>query len=159
MGSYHSWKLDANTSNNNTLGRIRAFLEEFPNPYDSDAVEDCTDFWLQWNEESRWYWAEDVAVALSKAFPQVMFCLERNGDDGYGKWFYLGGDELPAEFVDLPKFPSVNQFKHGKTKQKAAAKTLKVRAQKAEAASKKAELSKIQAKAKRLKSELKSLEV
>lgn len=105
MGSYNSYKIDANTTDTNITQSIVEFLRTHK------REGDCTIVWRKWNEQSKWG-PEDIIIELTKKFPSVMFKMEQNGESGYGCWFFLNGVEV-SHLYCLPKWPSVSAFRNG----------------------------------------------
>lgn len=111
MGSHNSWKIDMDVVVNKAC--IPAIEKWLANPPNQLSDESCLDMWHKFCGSSKWYGAPELVAALSKLFPKVVFSLERNGESGSGKWFYLNGQEACEAYVMPPKFPSPAKVKHG----------------------------------------------
>lgn len=105
MGSYISWKLDADTDihGEKQILEIANSHQEFS----KDPIQGY--MWRKWSRETKW-WAVEFATWLSKQV-DVVFKLEARGDHNF-TWFIYKGNILSEEEVfSNPRFPSRPLFK------------------------------------------------
>lgn len=100
MGSHISVRIRANETSQETIEKIKDICKDF----------NALDCWNRWSSLSKW-WPDSLVVALTKAFPKVMFRIDVKGDYNFTD-FHMG-DKSVAEHWCLPVFPSVSKFNSG----------------------------------------------
>jgi hypothetical protein len=130
MGSHYSFCIDIADQNHTLEAQIAAVANAR-----TDFSQDCNFVawcWRRFSPETKWSGGHDVTVALSKAFPEVIFRVQCRGDANYTAFILNGNTLYDDEVFVTPPFPSRPLFRRQLTNKLA-------RQQKAEVERKQAE--------------------
>ena len=109
MGSHYSFCIDIADQNHTLEAQIAAVANALTDfRQDGNFVAWC---WRRFSPESKWSGGHDVTVALSKAFPEVIFRVQCRGDVSYTAFVLNGNTLYDNEVFVTPPFPSRPLFR------------------------------------------------
>ena len=106
MGSHSSFCLDISKAAQVNESEVIAYGNSLP---DFQGGDFAGWMWRRFSPESKWHGADNVAAALSKKFPDVIFRLRCRGDYDY-TYYFLNGVALESEAIFNDPFPSKALF-------------------------------------------------
>lgn len=109
MGSHYSFCIDIADSNPTLEVQIAAVANAFTDfRQDGNFVAWC---WRRFSPPTKWSGGHNVTVALSKAFPEVIFRVQCQGDVNYTAFLLNGNTLYDNEVFVTPPFPSRTLFR------------------------------------------------